>query len=174
VNRSICFPLLSLIGLSTELDLNLIFNTLPDPAAIPLLVRHLEIAADVPNSFSRISQILPVDADTFEPCCRLALTALCAGLPGAQFISSQLFLSIQNLVSFTNLNGLILFLRVVVCADTTWPDGAFLFDVFAQHFDDPKVPLLVLPLIYRYLIGVSSCLFVDNAFVDRLAKVLSE
>jgi hypothetical protein len=174
LDSAICFPLLAIIGLSSELDLDVLFDALPDPSVIPVLTRDLEIASDASTAFALISPRLTVTAGTFEPCCRLALTALCAGLPGVDFADSAFFLGLRDLVSLHDIEPLVLFLRVVACAADIVGDGAFLFETFAEHCGDPRVPLLVLPLIYRYLISVSACPFVDDRFVDRLCYVVSE
>jgi hypothetical protein len=178
LDPSICLPLLDAVGLSVALDPAPLFASLPDPWVICVLARDLEIAPDVPATFALISSRLPVSASTFEPSCRVVLAALRRGLSGCDIAFSTLFARLRDSVSVGDREPLVLFLRIVAWASETCPeiadDGAFLCRAFEAHFDDPRVPLLVLPPLYRCLVAGSECGFVDEGFVDRLLWVMGE
>jgi hypothetical protein len=176
LDRSVCLQLLATIGLSSEINLEAVFQSLPDHEAIAVLARALEVASDIEGSFCAIVARVPITTDTFEPCCRLALSALSAGLSGDCLASSDFFVGLRSLVSGQGLEQLVLFLRVVAWAAETFPeiadDAEFLFGVFADHYDDARVPLLLTPLLYRCVTGGCPRVFLDDGVVGRLFWVM--
>jgi hypothetical protein len=108
----------------------------------------------------------------------MALTVLRFGVPEDVVASSKLFVGLRDSVSFDEIESLVLFLRVCAyaadgCEEMQY-DGQFLINVFATHYADERVPLLVLPLIHRCLTGGSLSEFVHPGFVDCLFWVLGE
>jgi hypothetical protein len=199
IDPAICLSFLADVGLSREIDCDPLFSLLPTTAtatattagagagagaeakvAMAVLLRNLEVAVDPVACFSAVSNRIPVTLDLFDGCCRFALCALRRSLPAFLLLSSPLFAQLRDLIFLVCLDSLVLFLRVIACATDASPDflddfdGAFLFQVFHLHFSDPRIPLLVLPLINRHLVKVLNCEFITCDFISALLYVCDD